>query len=98
VSDEKIYQAHLKKYCNAILGEIIDDVDRSEEIQRHERYFVSLLKPKDFTGQQSVELKVERDFERLSIILEKHTTREVKKLTVKEFYALISHLKEKKTL
>lgn len=65
-----------------------------QEIKKHERYFVSLLRPKEFIGQQSVELKVERDFEKLCIVLEKHTTRDVKRLTVREFYALLAYIKE----
>ncbi len=93
-SEEKLYQSYLRKYCMALSQTVIDDIDRTEEIQRYERYFVSIIKPKDFTGPGSVELKIERDFEKLCIILEKHTTRNVKQMTVKEFYALLSYIKE----
>lgn len=77
-----------------MIDSVLEDKDYSEEIKKHERYFVSQIKPKEFMGGASVELKIERDFEKLCIVLEKHTTRNVKKLTVREFYALLSHIKE----
>jgi len=75
---------------------VIDDIPRDDEIKKLERYFVSQIKPKEFTGSGSVELKIERDFEKLVIVMEKHTTRNVKQMTVKEFYALLNHIKETK--
>jgi len=75
---------------------VIDDIPRDEEIKKIEKYFVSQIKPKDFTTSANVELKLERDFEKLCIVLEKHTNRDVKRLTVKEFYALLSYIKEQK--
>lgn len=73
---------------------VIDDIPRDDEIKRIEQYFVNQIKPKEFTGPGSLELKIERDYEKLCIVLEKHTTRDVKRMTVKEFYALLSYIKE----
>lgn len=93
---EKVHQAHLKKHIYLLTQSVIDDIDRTDEIKKSEKYFISQLKPKEFMGDASVELKIERDFEKLCIILEKHSTREIKKLTVKEFYALLHYIKENK--
>ena len=75
--------------------EIIRGTDRSADIKKCENYFTNLIKPKNFTGDKSLELQVERDFEALCIAMEEHTTRDPKMLNVKEFYALLTFIKDK---
>ena len=78
------------------MDEIIEDKDNSKEIEEVNQYFRSQIKPKKFSGKESIELETERDFERMCIVLQSYTYQKVKTLTVKEFYSLIVFIKEQK--
>jgi hypothetical protein len=95
-TQEKFYNYKLKKLTDAMLTEIIEDVDLSTDIEEVNKWFIAQIKPRKFTGKQSEELKIEQDFERLCIVLQSYTYQPIKKLTTKEFYSLITYIKEQK--
>jgi len=77
------------------LSEIIEDRNYKNEIAHIEKHLLSFITPKKFEAEKSVEIKVERDYEALCAMLSEHTNRDVKRITVKEFYALLVYVKKK---
>ena len=74
-----------------MLEAIIEDLDNSREIEKIYKYFASLIKPKEFYGNDSAELKYELEFERNCIRLSIHTNKEIKKMSTKEYFSLIDY-------
>jgi CRISPR/Cas system CSM-associated protein Csm2 small subunit len=68
------------------------DEDKQKKIDNIDEYFRSLIDPKDYG---KVEPMVELDFERMCHQLSEHTNRDVKKMTVKEFYSLMDVVEKK---
>jgi hypothetical protein len=58
---------------------------RAKEIQEIDAYFLRQITPKEYG---KLEVKVELDFVKTCHILSDHTNSDVKKMTVKEFFAL----------
>lgn len=56
----------------------------------------AMIKPKEFDEYKNFEIAYETNFERTCIILTKHSTQNIKQLTVKEFFALVDHVNELK--
>ena len=78
----------MQKVLEQIIDGTLEDPDQVDaEVAKH-------LKPLNFIGPNSFELEYERGFEELCINLSTFISRDVKKLNVKEFYALLSHAKK----
>lgn len=93
---EKNYYAKLKQKSLLTLQMIIDDREVDSAVDELERYFTSMIRPANFTGNDSIEIRYERDFEDLCHSLSSHTNVPVKSMSTKEFYSLIDHVKRKK--
>jgi hypothetical protein len=89
------YDQRLRERNILLLKEILDE-DVTEKLQANLRYFKSLVRPKSFRGNQSVELKYDRDFEKTNNTLQTHTSKDVRAMTVKEYFGLVSFVKTKK--
>ena len=61
------------------------DEARAKKIRDIDAFFIKQLTPKDF---EKLEIKVELDFEKMCHYLSEHTNKDVKKMTVKEFFSL----------
>ena len=53
------------------------------------------MKIKNFYGDSSEELKYDKDFEMNCIMLAPYANQPIKQCTVKEYFALMKHVKEK---
>lgn len=76
------------------LEEIALNKDVSREIESINEYFISIINPPSYNGSSSIEIKYELSFEQTCHFLSKHTNKDVKKLTVKEFYSLFQFIKD----
>lgn len=59
-----------------------------------EQSMVRQIKPLNFLGKNSAEIKYERDYEELCIKLQTFTPKDIRKISVKEFYALLDYAKK----
>ncbi len=60
-------------------------------IKKIDDYFAYYIKPKNFYGRQSAELKYDKSFEQNCIVLAQYSNKQVKDSTTKEYFALIDH-------
>lgn len=69
------------------------DTDKHNKIEEINRWIVTQIKPKNVSKE---EMMLEKNYEELCILLGKHTNKEVKRMTVFEYYTLLSLIKQKK--
>ena len=94
---ERTYFVALRDETIKQLEQIIDyKPERDTEIEKCQKIQNELIQPKNFIGAFSEELKYDREFEKSCIELSKHTNKDVKRMTVKEYFALINYIKNKK--
>ncbi len=74
---------------------MIEDVDLTEENRGINQYFARQIKPKDFMGEYSAEVKFEKAFETNCILLSEYANKPVKELTTKEYFTLLAFRNEK---
>ena len=60
-------------------------------IEKIDNYFAYYIKPKNFYGSGSEELKHDRSFEQNCIVLSKYANKDVKACTTKEYFSLLNH-------
>ena len=74
------------KQLNAIISGKPDPT-----IEKIDKYFAYYIKPKNFYGPGSEELKHDKSFEQNCIVLSKYANKDVKACTVKEYFSLLNH-------
>ena len=79
------YYDLLKRLTLARIGEITGE-GTEERTKAIEEQMVLYAKPKTFTGRDGLEVKHDKDFESMCILITKETGREAKKMTVLEYY------------
>jgi CRISPR/Cas system CSM-associated protein Csm2 small subunit len=90
---ENTYYSKLKEQLLLKLKNLQDPDDETQrKIEAVDDWFRSLINPQDFG---KIEPLVELDFERLCHQLSEHTNRDVKRMTVKEFYSLMDVVEKK---
>ncbi len=60
-------------------------------IDKIDQYFAMFIKPKNFYGPQSEELRYDKSFEQNCIVLSQYANKAVKNSTTKEYFALLNH-------
>ena len=79
------------------IDEILDKKDHGEEINKIDRYIAEIKHVYSFTGFGD-DKQHDKDFESLCAYMQKETTRNVKNLTVMEFYSLLTNMNTKKNV
>lgn len=67
--------------------------ERLSKIEEINKWIVTQIKPKDVTRE---EREMDRSYEEVCLLLARHTNKEVKRMTVFEFYTLLHLIKQKK--
>lgn len=75
------------------IDEILEGKDQSEEIFKIDEYILSMIDVLTFNGFGD-DKQHDKDFESMCAYMQKETTRNVKELTVMEFYSLLSNLQK----
>ena len=70
--------------------------DNEKQISALEEWFVSQMRPKKLHGPGNFESSYDKEFEESCFLLSSHTNKDVKTLTVVEFYIIILSLKKVK--
>jgi hypothetical protein len=60
-----------------------------------DRYFATLISPKNFTGSDNEELRYDKFFEKNCIMLASLVNQPVKTMTTKEYFSLITYYNDK---
>lgn len=97
IKDNAIYDK-LKQRALLILQWIENDKDTSEEVAKIDAYLFSLHNPKSFQGASSIEVKYEKQFETLCLLISQKTGMNAKKMTVLEFYNALSNIEKQNKL
>lgn len=93
-STTKEYYSRLLRHTKLKLDELIDGVDKSEEIDRLEELMLKDSKPLTFHGANSVEIKTNKEFNKVCISISKELGVDAKSMTVVEFFNAVEQLKE----
>lgn len=93
-SSEKEYFDLLLKRTKAILAGIVEKKDNSANIDAITIELMTYVKPRDFAN-ENIELLIDRQFEKICLMLAENLHCEPKKYTVLEFYSAFDYLKEK---
>lgn len=92
----KEYYDQLKQRTMLMLDAIIkgDESDKRAEIDHITTLLLTYTKPKSFTGSESVEIRHDRQFENMCLILSQNLHVDPKKFTVLEYYNAFEYIKE----
>lgn len=93
-STDKNYLELLRRRAFLQLSEIIDREDHTAEIKDLTDRIFDYYDPKSFEGKESAEVKFDKDFEQMCLIMAKEFGGRVKDYTVMEFYSAQRLLKE----
>lgn len=69
------------------------DHSKQSKVDEIDKWMITQIKPKNVTKD---EMQMEKSYEEMCLLLSKHSTVPVKKMTVYEFYTLMSLIKQKK--
>ena len=93
-SKEYNYWEKIKRRAILVVEDTLQpDEDKAKMIDEINKWIVSQIKPKDVAKE---EMLLEKNYEELCILLGKHTSQPVKRMTVFEYYTLLSLIKQKK--
>lgn len=82
------------KRTKIVLKSIVEEKDLQNDVDAVTIDLMTYIKPYDFAN-ENIELAVDRQFEKLCILLTESLHCEPKKYTVLEFYSAFDYLKEK---
>lgn len=84
----KEYYDTMKRRTVAVLENIIkgESKDRDEAITAMTEQMVLYVRPKTFSGRQSVEIQHDKEFESMCLTISRETNADAKKMTVLEYY------------
>lgn len=91
---EKEVYDRLKQRTLLVLEGITDGKDNASAIDEIDMYLFSLHKPSSFDGSSSAEIKYDKQFESMCIIIAQKTSLDAKKMTVLQFYSSLENLKQ----
>lgn len=93
VKEKEAYD-RLKSRTLLVLEGIIHGKDTSSEINTIDDYLFNLHKPKSFLGDESVEIKYDKQFETMCLIISQKANQDARKMTVLQFYSSLENIKQ----
>ena len=91
---EKDAYDKLRQRTLFVLDSIINDNDNSEKIEDLDRLLINMSSPKTFIGSESVEIKYDKQFESMCLLIAQKVGLDAKKMTVLQFYNAIDTIKK----
>lgn len=92
-SAKEFYSLYKQRLILA-LDEIIDGTTNDKEIKNIEKEILLKSKPQVFTGVNSFEIKLDKQFNELTIFIGKQIGERAKDLTVFEFYGALEYIEK----
>lgn len=84
----------IKKRAILVLKGLSEPKKYQAEIEEIDRYLLSLYQPKVFSGNLSVEIQYEKNFESSCLLIAQKTNLDPKSLTVLQFYNALEQIKQ----
>jgi hypothetical protein len=75
---------------------LINGGNLEDEEEKTNKYYASLIRPRQLTGKVTDEIRYEHSFEVNCILLSKYINQPVKSLTTKEYFTLIEQYNKNK--
>lgn len=91
---EKEAYARLKERTILELEGIAEDKDNTDKISEIDTYFLGLAKPLSFLGSESAEIKHDKSFENMCILIQFKLQLKAKSLTVLEYFNAVENLNQ----
>ena len=91
---EKDAYDKLRQRTLFVLDSIINDSDNSEKIEELDQLLINMHSPKSFIGSESVEIKYDKQFESMCLLIAQKIGLDAKKMTVLQFYNAIDNIKK----
>ena len=92
-SKEKEVYDKLKRRAQLILERVIGNENNAEEIQKIDDYFFSLYKPNSFAGEESAEIKYDKQFESICLLIAQRANLDARSMTTLQFYSVFDNIK-----
>ena len=92
-SKEKEAYDKLKNRTLLVLDSIINSTDNTEQIESIDAAMLNMHTPKVFIGSESVEVKYDKQFESMCLLIAQKTSMDARKMTVLQFYNAIDNIK-----
>lgn len=86
------YYEKYKQRTILMLEAILEDKDTQEDIDIIDEYLYSLYDPKVFTGKESMEVKLDKQFETACLLISQRTGMDAKSMTVLAYYAALENI------
>ena len=77
-----------------ILESVINEVDNSDKIKSVDTTLFNMYSPKNFDGSESVEVKYDKQFESMCLLISQKVNVDAKRMTVLQFYNAIEMIKQ----
>lgn len=92
-SKEKEVYDKLKRRTQLVLERVMGDENNAEEIQKIDDYFFSLYKPSSFVGEESAEIKYDKQFESICLLIAQRANLDARSMTTLQFYSALDNVK-----
>lgn len=90
---EKEVYDKLKHRTILVLNGLLENTDNTEEINAINSYLFGMYKPKNFDGPNSIEIKYDKQFETMCLLMsQKANLNNAKSMTVLEFYTAFENI------
>lgn len=91
----KEYYDVMKRRTQAVLANIIEgsNAEREKAVEQMTDKLVLFVKPKNFTGSQSIEIQHDKEFESMCLTISKETHADAKRMTVLEYYNAYEYIR-----
>ena len=93
-SKEKEAYDKLKNRTLLVLDSIINSADNTEQIESIDAAMLNMHVPKAFIGSESVEVKYDKQFESMCLLIAQKTSMDARKMTVLQFYNAVDNIKQ----
>lgn len=90
---EKEAYDKLKARTLLVLDSVINDTDNSKQIEAIDIMMLNMHTPKTYIGNESVEVKYDKQFESTCLLIAQKTNMDARKMTVLQFYNAIDNIK-----
>lgn len=93
VKEKEAYD-RLKRRTLLVLEDIKNGTDSSSEIDRIDDYLFNLHKPNSFSGVDSAEIKYDKQFESMCLLISQKANMDARNMTVLQFYTALDNIKQ----
>lgn len=84
----------LKRRTLFVLESLVNNVDTSAQVEEIDKVLLKTGSPKSFSGGESVEIKYDKQFEGLCLLIAQKANLDARKMTVLQFYNAVESIKK----